>query len=117
MASSLDNDEHGFKPQSVNVYNQHLPYGLTLHKEALEYLKKIKLNLSSSLLLSEHSSLAWTRELRSYLTLYGFYFPKEDHLVFIKTLLHCILIPDLESSAIVGITSDLIILIRYFLFT
>lgn len=114
MASNLvvEENELNFKAQFINIYNQHLPYGSSLNSEALEYLKKIKSNISLSLFFNEYQSLSWTCELKSYLTLYGFYFPKEDHIFFIKALLKLILVPYLESSTVCSIASVLILLMK-----
>lgn len=101
----------GFRAQCDNVYNRNLPHFDSLDDEAVEYLKLIKINLARGNLLSEHKN-QWFWEIRSYLSLYGHFFPKYDHILFVEFLLETIQTPNLEMSAISSLISILLALMR-----
>ncbi|XP_074596123.1 proteasome activator complex subunit 4A-like [Brevipalpus obovatus] len=101
----------GFRAQCDNVYNRNLPYFDCLDDEAVEYLKLIKINLARGILLSEHKN-QWFWEIKSYLALYGHFFPKDDHILFVKLLLEAIQTPNLEISSISSLVSILLALMR-----
>lgn len=100
-----------FKPQKEIRYNRLLPYCDQLDSEALEYYGIIKSNLSRGLLLSDPST-TWVYELSKYLSIYGRFFPKEDHLYYIRFLFEVIQIPTLELSRIMTFTSVLTALLK-----
>ncbi|XP_068596993.1 proteasome activator complex subunit 4A [Brachionichthys hirsutus] len=93
-------DKLGFVPQKDIVYNRLLPYADRLDDESNDMLRKIKGNLSRAVQLREiwPGVLFWTRNLSTYMRLYGRKFSKEDHVLFIKLLYELLIIPRLEIS-------------------
>lgn len=101
----------GFRPQNDNIYNRFLPHSDQLDQEAVEYLKEIKINLGRGVLLSEHRN-QWIYEIKTYISLYGCFFPKEDHILFIKIVFESIQTPGLEVSTLSSQINILLSLLR-----
>jgi hypothetical protein len=117
--SEMRKNKLGFYPQREKLYNHHLPYSQQIDDEIVQYLSRIKANISRSLILNDwnaFSGFSWIEELskyllifqildsivfyyflfdNSYISLYGLCFSKEDHIYLIKLLLNVITIPEL----------------------
>lgn len=101
----------GFVPQGENKYNRLLPYSDKLDQEAVNYLKEIKTNLGRGVLLFEHRN-HWIYEIKNYINLYGCFFSKEDHILFIQIVFESIQTPELEVSTLSAQISVLLALMR-----
>ncbi len=87
----------GFKPQKELLYNQLLPYNETLDNEAKAWYGDIKANLSKALALRElrPGFITWASRFHSFHRLYGFCFPKGDHVALINMLYEFVTDPDI----------------------
>ena len=56
----------GFVPQKEIVYNHYLPYKDDLVIEPLDYLAKIKANISRTILLNDPHGFMWVHDLSKY---------------------------------------------------
>ncbi|XP_025720971.1 proteasome activator complex subunit 4-like [Callorhinus ursinus] len=107
-------DPQGFVPQKEIVYNKLLPSAERLDVKSDLQLAQIKSNLGRAVQLQElwPGGLFWTRELSTYIRLYGRKFSKEDHVLFIKLLYELVSIPKLEISMMQGFARLLINLLK-----
>ncbi|KAK0140557.1 Proteasome activator complex subunit 4B [Merluccius polli] len=98
MTMDSTDSSPGFLPQKDIVYNGLLPYSDRLDREATELLATIKANLCRAVLVRElwPGTAFWSRNLFSFLKLYGRRFSKEDHVLFIKLLYELVTLTNLE---------------------
>lgn len=85
-----------FKAHRRVVFNKYLPYSDQLDNEAVEYLKRIKVNLSNALIRVDCEAIDWILDLESLLQVYGYFFDKDDHIYFVNVLFKLIYTPNLS---------------------
>ena len=96
--------------QRESLYNHYLPYATQLDRDSQQWLEEIKLNLSTAVLLRELEPgvIDWMSRLTAYISLYGFKFSKEEHVMFIQLAWELLLIPDIEPGILHFFTKVLI---------
>ena len=77
-------------------------------------MEEIKLNLSTAVLLRELEPgvIDWMSRLTGYISLYGYKFSKEEHLMFIQLAWKLLLIPDLEPRLLEVLVRVLLCLLK-----
>ncbi|CAF1329744.1 unnamed protein product [Adineta steineri] len=93
-----DIDENNI--QKANIYLRHLPFHETIPQQACSFFEEIRENLSRTIQGGEFypGFIIWSRKLKEFISLYGLYFSKEDHLKLIQFYLSLISTTDLSYS-------------------
>lgn len=83
--------------QKPNIYNEYSPLHQSIRYQANLLFNEIRENLSRTIQQDqlEPGFSIWSNNLRQYLSLYGFNFPKSDHLKLINLYLSILTIPNL----------------------
>ncbi|UJR17105.1 hypothetical protein I4U23_004001 [Adineta vaga] len=86
--------------QKPNIYLRHLPSPQSIPKQAHDFFEEIRENLSRTIQAGEFQPgfIVWTRKLKEFISLYGFYFTKIDHVKLIKYYLSIVSTTDLSYS-------------------
>jgi hypothetical protein len=86
------------KLQKANIYNKYLPFHEYIEQQGFQLFDEIRENLSRTIQLDElHPGFAvWSRELKRFMSLYGFYFTKIDHIKLINFYLSVLSITELN---------------------
>ncbi|CAF4238177.1 unnamed protein product [Rotaria sp. Silwood2] len=84
--------------QKPNIYNKYLPFYKSIKRHASDLFEEIRENLSRTIQLGElrPGFAVWSNELKRFISLYGFYFTKDDHLKLINFYLSILSITDLS---------------------
>ena len=100
--------------QRESLYNHYLPYATQLDRDSHQWLEEIKLNLSTAVLLRElrPGLVTWMSRLTGYISLYGYKFSKEEHIMFIQLSWKLLLIPDLEPNLLEVLVRVLLCLLK-----
>ncbi|CAF0813651.1 unnamed protein product [Adineta steineri] len=95
--ADIDDDDSLQKP---NIYLQYLPHSELIPKQAHASFEEIRKNLSRTIQVSEFQPgfTLWTRKLKEFMSLYGFYFTKINHVKLIKFYLSIISTIDISYS-------------------
>ncbi|UJR08489.1 hypothetical protein I4U23_012756 [Adineta vaga] len=86
--------------QKPNIYIKYLPYQELFTQQGYQWFDEIQENLSRSIQLSElrPGFIFWTGRLQDFITLYGYYFTKIDHLKLVDLYLSMLSITNLDYS-------------------
>jgi hypothetical protein len=86
--------------QKPHTYNKYLPFHDLLEQQGLESFNEIRENLSRTIqsTILEPDFSFWSTKLQRFISLYGFYFTKIDHLKLIHFYLSILTISDLSFS-------------------
>ncbi|CAF0736207.1 unnamed protein product [Didymodactylos carnosus] len=97
--SSADEDEQK-KLQKPNIFNKYLPYYENIKKQGFDSFNEICENLSRIIQLRElrPGFSHWSSKLQRFISLYGYYFTKEEHLRLVDFYLSILSIKDLDYS-------------------
>ena len=100
--------------QRESLYNHYLPYANQLDRDSQEWLEEIKLNLSRAVLLREFRPglVTWMSRLTGYISLYGYKFSKEEHVMFIQLAWKLLIIPDMEPRLLEVLVRVLLCLLK-----
>lgn len=103
------------KLQKPNIYNQYLPFSECIEQQGFELFNEIRENLSRTIQLAElQPGLSfWSKKLEKLISLYGFYFTKNDHLKLIHFYLSILSITDLNYSNVETCLDMLYQLLRF----
>ena len=84
--------------QRANILNRYSPFSDAIQRQSAVLFDEIRENLSRTIQLGEFEPgfVIWSKKLKSFLSLYGFSFPKTDHLKLIEFYLSILSIPDLN---------------------
>jgi proteasome activator subunit 4 len=106
------------KLQKPNVYNQYLPFSECIEQQGFDLFNEIRENLSRTIQLAElQPGLSfWSKKLEKLISLYGFYFTKNDHLKLIRFYLSILSITDLNYSNVETCLDMLYQLLRFVFF-
>jgi proteasome activator subunit 4 len=106
------------KLQKPNIYNQYLPFSECIEQQGFELFNEIRENLSRTIQLAElQPGLSfWSKKLEKLISLYGFYFTKNDHLKLIRFYLSILSITDLNYSNVETCLDMLYQLLRFVFF-
>jgi hypothetical protein len=84
--------------QKPNIYNEYSPFHESIKQHASMLFEEIRENLSRTIQLGEliPGFSIWSKKLERFISLYGFYFTKADHLKLIDLYLSILSITDLN---------------------
>ncbi|CAF4666080.1 unnamed protein product, partial [Rotaria magnacalcarata] len=84
--------------QKPNVYNRYLPFYDSIQRQAYEKFDEIRMHLSRIIQLREirPGFSIWSSKLQQFISLYGYYFTKADHLKLIDFYLSILSIDNLS---------------------
>ncbi|CAF1230849.1 unnamed protein product [Adineta steineri] len=84
--------------QKPNIYNEYSPFNESIKQYGLDLFDEIRENLSRTIQLGELNPgfLIWSRNLKEFISKYGFYFTKIEHLKLINLYLSVLSITDLN---------------------
>lgn len=84
--------------QRANICNRYSPFSDAIQRQSALLFDEIRENLSRTIQCGELEPgfVIWSKKLKSFLSLYGFTFPKSDHLKLIEYYLSILSIPDLN---------------------
>lgn len=91
------NDENLQRP---NIFNKHLPFADTIKRQGFEFFEEIRENLSRVIQMRElrPGFSHWSSKLQRFMSLYGLYFTKVDHIKLVQLYLSVLSIKDLDFS-------------------
>jgi hypothetical protein len=91
---------HDDKLQKPNIYNEYLPFHQLIKQQGFELFNEIREHLSQAIQLAELEPgfSFWSNKLEQFISLYGFYFTKNDHLKLIQFYLSILSINNLNYS-------------------
>ena len=86
--------------QKPNIFNKYLPFYETIKRQGYELYDEIRENLSRVIQLRElrPGFSHWSSKLQRFISLYGLYFTKADHIKLIQLYISILSIPDLDFS-------------------
>lgn len=86
--------------QKPNIFNKYLPFYDTIKRQGYELFDEIRENLSRVIQLRElrPGFSHWSSKLQRFISLYGLYFTKADHIKLIQLYISILSIPDLDFS-------------------
>lgn len=84
--------------QRPNIYNQYLPCYQKIEQQASALFEEIRENLSRSIQLDEFRPgfVVWSYKLKEFISIYGFFFTKLDHVKIIQFYLSLLTINELS---------------------
>ncbi|CAF2134732.1 unnamed protein product [Rotaria magnacalcarata] len=88
--------------QKPNIYNKYLPFYDSIKRQGVSKFDEIRENLSRSIQLNELQPgfSFWSNALQEFITLYGFYFTKTNHLKLVNFYLSVLSITDLQYTSV-----------------
>lgn len=100
---STDVDEMEIEDENLqkpNIFNKYLPFYDSIKRQGYELFDEIKENLSRVIQLRElrPGFSHWSSKLQRFMSLYGLYFTKADHIKLIQLYLSVLSIKDLDFS-------------------
>lgn len=99
--------------QKPNIFNKYLPFSESIKRQGYELFDEIRENLSRVIQLRElrPGFSHWSSKLQRFMSLYGLYFTKADHIKLVHLYLAVLSIKDLDFSHVktcFDILSDLL---------
>ncbi len=104
--------------QKPNIFNKYLPFNDSIKQQGYDLFEEIRENLSRIIQLRElrPGFSHWSSKLQRFISLYGLYFTKTDHIKLIQLYLSVLSIDDLDFSHVKTCFDMLYDLMRFVFF-
>ncbi|CAF4503506.1 unnamed protein product [Rotaria socialis] len=99
---NTDEMTHDNNLQKPCIYNKYLPFYDSIKRQGVNKFDEIRENLSRTIQLNELQPgfSFWSNALKEFITLYGFYFTKDNHLKLVNFYLSVLSITDLQYTSV-----------------